>query len=935
VAFTNEQVERAIQRLLERPDYPIEGVSGRRDATEQFNRVMSYVFTHFLLHPRLTYRLAVLARNRLLKQLRILNTEVEDSILELVRMDVGTVTGRGQKSPADIDLGVGSLLGRPPTISSNDFNIQSQRFQSQTETAVEQLVVMSEWKASVGELAQRLPTIITGLATIFDDLNYVLRHDEQIDYIRIKDRVARYVMDNLTNLLTGDTKTLTRADVTRSEVEDVLLDMLSARSFFELLERRQDPDAPYVRSPTVIGGSGHGSTAIPMNTTYTLRLVGEVDNPKFATGASGPFFFYAVEDLRLYVTDSNTGAILRDETQPVPEFVNSDALGQKIVSRNPVNPVSTMPGPQTLIVQVGNDIIPIVIPGAIDVATAIGLVDAAISAVFPMAGCQWYMGRPETQRPCLFTGGGSISLLASYDEVTGIPTAPIHTLYEDTASPFFGWVTGQQSYAAYTAHDVVTYLNVVFSDSWIAAVATAEELQENYLGPVGDQYRYGTYGVFPDLEEVVVEVVEVMGNRVFRFPTMLNRSYIGYKLDIPGGPNRGSYQLLYPNNPLAVEDNDWVVTLYGLSEIAIFEPLSSSTAMASLTSEHLTLQFVETVAPTCETLVTGFCEAGMFAGVLTLLPTLWSASYRDHIEFVGSRLDAAGIWRFDFGKAGVERGDVLGYALRSSFDFINAEQLNLVDSLVESDKSWGTPADSVGTNRRLKTSVALPASVRVENPVTHVVEEVLFNEVQAEVSSYYFYWHQQMNQHMRAFRSDWLPNTKWLEWLAGGKLEAILSGLQTKINSRSDRLSLLTDLAGLYATLLDTDSQPQRADVVTALRSLGISVPSTVGKTTLEGVLRSYDPPDRESDMVGVVDTVLSALNDVGYDRARDLLVSLRLPEFFLLTGDSASYGAAFALTVRQVLYDLPTNLAVGVDTGNLQLGRDSDLIMGEELADG
>jgi len=77
----------------------------------------------------------------------------------------------------------------------------------------------------------------------------------------------------------------------------------------------------------------------------------------------------------------------------------------------------------------------------------------------------------------------------------------------------------------------------------------------------------------------------------------------------------------------------------------------------------------------------------------------------------------------------------------------------------------------------------------------------------------------------------------------------------------------------------------------------------------------------------------LSFLSELGYDRARDLLMDLNLPEFFNLDENSTSYSAAFNTKLIQAMQQMPVSRFADhyeVDTIDGDIAPDDELFDGE-----
>ena len=240
--------------------------------------------------------------------------------------------------------------------------------------------------------------------------------------------------------------------------------------------------------------------------------------------------------------------------------------------------------------------------------------------------------------------------------------------------------------------------------------------------------------------------------------------------------------------------------------------------------------------------------------------------------------------------------------LRTPDDVVSFEA-NVIDSVVDSDSSWENPRDSANRGRRLKLvdNARIPTLL---GPMSSLIET---EDLEAEVFSHYLYWQKQMEQAMTSFRHRWMRTenkVRWYELLSRNKLAPEMNNLARRISMRGERVKLAQDLIEVYVSLLNGNAS---SDLLLALRKLGLILPSVGSVVTLEDVLRTYDPPNSSSPTRAAADNVIAVLQENGYDRALDLIRSLKLPEFLSLTSREMAYEDDFATKVLRVTSKLPT----------------------------
>ena len=92
-----------------------------------------------------------------------------------------------------------------------------------------------------------------------------------------------------------------------------------------------------------------------------------------------------------------------------------------------------------------------------------------------------------------------------------------------------------------------------------------------------------------------------------------------------------------------------------------------------------------------------------------------------------------------------------------------------------------------------------------------------------------------------------------------------------------------------------------------ALQRLGVNVSGGGESTlTLEDVLLEYSPPMADSLTYAAAQSVLGNLEQNGYDRALDLLSSLKLPEFLNLTIFGSSYQSRLEDRAKRLVSRIP-----------------------------
>jgi len=929
VVFTDEQIRRAIRKVLERPTRPLQGELGQPDTEERYLRSLAYVYAQLLLHPKITYTLGTTARDRMLAFMRQISADLEEAIIRLPQVKLGEAT-YDTKSLGEASEAASGFLA----FDQADVTPRLRRIRAKLDKVVSALKpnIDGNRAVSLAMIEDSLDPVLADLPLLFDRLNYLLRHDEQTSFIGLRDFVSRYILRNISTVL-GDSVSTAESDGAQADLEELVLDVLSVRAALMAIESREIPTDYYVRSAPVIEDRPQTERAIPRGTNYLIRHVGPIENPLCVVPQSGPHIFPLeggeIEDLlclRLRVRDAVTGNLLNEIERPFPEY-DQFAYGMKLVAEKE----ATQPteGATTLLVRVNDDVFIVPIPGGTLPTAAIGLINAELP--FPIR-CQWHMGREEMKRLCIYGEIDTrLEFVGSYTELdlTDPQNPTVVAYHENTAAEQLGWKIGQPALPSYTLEDLATYFNLdaIFGEQWEARVGgPAADYEEDFFG-TNIMPRFGKTGVPEDQDDLTVTFETGPsptdpGTTVVlaRFSQALSTKCLGYHLLVQDGPNRGRYQLSLPEDYLQDTNYVWMLAEYafpgGEQPTAHSEPVA-----ARLDSRHFEFQLLGDWG----TDIIGEAEWGCHsqASLVTYLMEVMDRMYpyRNHVEMVGPRPDKPGTWRFDFGKAGVTRGDIFQFEGVTNNQFASLGG-NLIDALVDSDGSHANNLDRIDTNRRIRLSAYLPT---------------VFQDLPGYIKSSYSYWHRQMSDTMVEWLNYWLRGrgkSKWFEALAGNKFQRIADTAKDRARDASGRVELAQDLALVYDSLLTRDSRERLEDVEAALATFRIRLLSAgeVSPITLEEVLLTYSPPDGNSSSRAAMNDILSYLSEQGFDRARDLLMDLNLPEFLNLTENTTSYSSATTTGVLRVLEQLPVSRDADFYTEET---IDGDIAPDDELFDG
>jgi len=899
VAFTDEQLLRAAESVLSRARGNYRDSNGQLSDEERFERTVGSLLPLFLVYPKMIYALAVRARNKLLTSTRDIASTVDEVIRSIP--DMGN-----KKTEFDED----SLRKAAETAARMDSTAGAGNvdFKSQTSVLSGHLTRFlnaarksnraSSPDAAAAAVTGPLPGVATDLEVLFDDLNYLLRVGEQLDFVDVRQRAATYIIQNMRRLSESALEAVEAEDA-QERTEDIISDVFAVQSAASMLSGYESPDERYVKSPPVIADTRQRVKAVPKNTDYIARPVGDVELPRFVIKSGAPYFIENLalgvdHYLRLRYVDRQSGedvteSCLVPETEPINGAFFAD--GRKIVSERDIDPNTILPVGLVLLVRVtfGASEVTVVhnVPGGMTVDAAL----PGIVVAFAFAA-HWHLGLDTYQRPALvaYPGIDKIEIVDDYIDMSGVQ-------YTNTAARYFGWESGQRDRRTYTAEELAFCINSQMTN-WQASVGGG---WENYrperqyfleqvveIDPTASLEQLGEFA--PEGGEVQATFEGFSG--IVRLNRRLPNEATGYILRVLEGPALGSYQL---RTPLDGGDSSFRWTLrdrFGDSDA----PADTVTVNAILDSQHVVIDLQGDHSHQTE----AFAEFDPDAPLEDLLPIGdQSLSYRDEIEFVGTRPDAKGDWRFDFARAGVERGDVLKLLPRFLGQTVTVEG-NLIDSVIDSDRSWGNLQDSVGTGRRLKLNTKIPGVFFVP-PDSWETSELM----DGEIRTYFQYWEREMLSTMRRFRNEWLKGiylVRWYPLLDAGALPDEVANILGRIQSRNAKVVLARDLAMLELSLVGEISD----DALLALRKMGIDISLPEASTPLVDVLNAYAPNMEGSDAASAAAGALSTLEEAGYDRAADLLSSLKLPEFLALEEPQASYERNMQNAALRVMGHIP-----------------------------